>query len=230
MNSGRSGNHRRFGAFLLAATLLHAALLLAPPLRRAAPEPLHGPSVTVRLQATRPPAPEPEATPEPRPETPARPVPSTAPAPGRRVAQPPVAVPPQPAPAPERPAITAYRIISELAAERQRDPLAGLAAAGEPRGGFYAPFGPSLDEALNEPSLQLPFRDTRIYLVDSYDPGVGGSIDRFFDRVTVPFGFQTKNNTRIQCAWILVIAGCSWGDASLYYAGDRARRRGPGAD
>ena len=85
-----------------------------------------------------------------------------------------------------------------------------------------------LEEVLKQPSLQLPFRDTRIDLVDSYDPGFVGGVEKFFDTVTVPFGFTTKNNTRVQCAWILVLAGCAWGDASSYYnAQTRARKRKP---
>jgi hypothetical protein len=138
--------------------------------------------------------------------------------------------PPEPEPAvdePQPPVITAHRIISDLAEARARDPLALLENEPGRQTGFQAPIGRSLDEVLNAPSLQLPFQDRRIYLVDSYAPGIGGSIDRFFDSVTVPFGFQTKNNTRIQCAWILVLAGCAWGDASLFYAADRARKRTP---
>jgi len=81
----------------------------------------------------------------------------------------------------------------------------------------------NLDAVLNEPSLQLPFADTRAYLVDHYDPGFAGSMQRFFDEVTVPFGWTTKNNTRVQCAWILVIAGCSWGHNSLFHKSAKKR-------
>ena len=78
---------------------------------------------------------------------------------------------------------------------------------------------------LNSPSLQLPFADKRIYLVDSYSPGFGGSVERFFDNVTVPFGWTTNNNTRVQCAWVLVFAGCNWGHVSLFHR--EAKRRKP---
>lgn len=93
---------------------------------------------------------------------------------------------------------------------------------------YYARYRPALKQVLNEPSLQLPFRDTRVYLVDSYSAGFGGSVERFFDNVTVPFGWTTKNNTRVQCAWVLVIAGCSWGHNSLFYR--EARKRKSNAD
>lgn len=76
--------------------------------------------------------------------------------------------------------------------------------------------------------LQLPFKDTRIYLVDSYDAGLLGSIERFFDKATVPFGWTTKGATRIQCAWLMVIAGCSWGDKELFYR-KAHRRKDPGS-
>ena len=75
----------------------------------------------------------------------------------------------------------------------------------------------TLEDALNQPVLHLPFRDTRIYEVAYYENGVGGAMDRFWDTVTVPFGFTTKNNTRIQCAWVLIFAGCSWGHKTLFY-------------
>lgn len=212
---------RRFGYFLLAAIGLHAALLLVPAVRHAVLEPLRAPVVQVRLQAAAPPAETPvvetEPPPEPEPEPPpSRPQPAPEPVVRR--------APPAKAPVedkPQPPVISAYRILDDLAEARRRDPLLGV----DTGPAAYAPFRPSLDQVLNEPSLQLPFRDTRIYLVDSYAPGIGGGIDRFFDAVTVPFSFQTKNNTRFECAWILIIAGCAWGDASLFYAADKARKR-----
>jgi hypothetical protein len=228
MNGGKQQS-RRFGAFLLAAIGLHLALLTIPVVREAVLEPLRAPVVQVRLQAATPPAePAPEPVPAPLPEPPAEPPPEPAPEPPPPQPRPePVARQEPPPTAPETeptpPVITAHRILSDLAEARQREPLSGV----ETGPAVYAPFRPSLDQVLNEPSLQLPFRDTRVYLVNSYDPGLVGSIDRFFDTVTVPFSFQTKNNTRIQCAWILILAGCSWGDASLYYAADKARKRPP---
>jgi len=232
MTAGTRQN-RRFGAFLLAVSLLHAALLLIPAVRQGVLQAVPAPVVAIRLQKSAPPTPvaevAPEAVAEPEPVT--RPVPppvaTEPPTPARpeptpRVAE---AAPPPAEPAP--PVITAHRIISDLADARRRDPLAAPQPGPDARPLFRAPIGASLDEVLNEPVLQLPFEDRRIYLVDSYAAGIGGSIDRFFDRVTVPFGFQTKNNLRVQCAWILVIAGCSWGDASLFYAADRARKRVP---
>jgi hypothetical protein len=216
--TGDSRQTRRFGAFLFAVCLLHAALLLLPGVRRTALEAPRAPVVKLRLEAAEPPAAPPPVARQAEPAVPVAPAPE--------------AIVPRALPVetmrdrePETPTVTAHRILSDLAARRERDPLAGLESAAARREGFHSPLGPSLDEVLNEPSLQLPFRDTRIYLVDSYANGPAGSIDRFFDRVSMPFGFQTKNNTRIQCVWILVIAGCAWGDASLFYAADRARKR-----
>lgn len=128
------------------------------------------------------------------------------------------------APLPVRPAVISRILSTQFNLERpQHNPLSvpvsvdkdiqalGLAA--------LAP-----ENTLRTPTpLKLPFEDTRIYLVDSYDAGLGGSIERFFDKATVPFGWTTKGGTRIQCAWLMIIAGCSWGDKELFYR--KARRR-----
>ncbi|MEJ2383526.1 MAG: hypothetical protein P8Y54_03925 [Xanthomonadales bacterium] len=225
--NGDSRQTRRFGIFLLAAGLLHGALLLIPAVRQSVMQAVPAPVVAIRLQkqAPKPPVAEPVSAVEPPPDAAPEPPPPPRPEPVRAVRQ------PEPPPVseaeaePEPPVITAHRILSDLAEARRRDPLAAPETPTEPRALFQAPLGPGLDDVLNEPSLQLPFRDRRIYLVDAYAPGIGGSVDRFFDRVTVPFGFQTKNNTRIQCAWVLIVAGCAWGDASLFYAADKARKR-----
>jgi hypothetical protein len=228
--NGDSRQNRRFGVFLLAAALLHMGLLLIPVVQQTVFRAVPAPVVTVRLQKPAPkperPEVEPVATPEvPPPEIASAPLPPPRPEPEQRVR--PTEPPPVSEPEPEPPVITAHRILSDLAEQRRRNPLTNREPPTEPRALFQAPIGPGLEEVLNEPSLQLPFRDRRIYLVDSYAPGIGGSIDRFFDNVTVPFGFQTKNNTRIQCAWVLILAGCAWGDASLFYAADKARKRVP---
>ena len=90
---------------------------------------------------------------------------------------------------------------------------------------FYVRQRTSLEMALNQPSLQLPFEDARIYLVDSYDAGFMGGMDKFWDTVSVPFGFTTKNNTRVQCVWVLVIAGCGWGHKTLFHRPARHREK-----
>lgn len=82
---------------------------------------------------------------------------------------------------------------------------------------FLIPQRASMDVVLNTPSLQLPFEDRRIYLIDSYSSGLEGSIERFWDRVTLPFGWTTKGGTHFECAWILIVAGCAWGPNELFY-------------
>ena len=47
---GGSRQSRRFGVFLLAASLLHAAVLLIPVVRQAVMEPYLAPTVSIRLQ------------------------------------------------------------------------------------------------------------------------------------------------------------------------------------
>lgn len=90
---------------------------------------------------------------------------------------------------------------------------------------FYPRKRASLETVLNQPSLQLPFEDTRIYLVDFYQGGIIGGMERFWDTVSVPFGFTTRNNTRVQCVWVLVIAGCGWGHKTLFHQPARYRER-----
>ena len=219
----RLAQHRNFTLLLAAVTLLHLLLLLIPVVRPLAPENTPSPTVTIRLSTQ----PQEETAPEPLPEP-------EPPEPPPLEAVEPVELAELPAPEPEplepepaaKPQVNAYRILSDLREKQDSDPLASFVTGDqEDRPDYYVRYQPSVEDVINEPSLQLPFRDTRIYLVDSYDPGFMGDVQRFFDDVTVPFGFTTKNNTRVQCAWILVIAGCSWGDVSYYYASKKARKR-----
>lgn len=214
----------RFRSILVAVTLLHGLMLLIPSVRQAVFQPDTAPVVKVSLKRP-PPPPEPVAEPEPPPLQPVDPV---------ELADLPEPIPepaPEPEPAPAEPAappVTAHRIISSMAEQREKDPLSVL-KAGETteRPDYYVRYRPALEDVLNDPSMQLPFRDTRTYLVDYYDDGFLGGMQKFWDNATVPFGFTTKNNTRVQCAWIIVIVGCGWGDVSMYYAAQKARKRKP---
>ena len=207
-----------------AAVLLHLLLLLVPVIRQTAEVPETQPGICIRLAPqTVVEEPEPLQEPPPEPERiqPAEPI---------ELADLPAPEPePETAPLPEKPPVTAHRILNELREKQENDPLASIVYTDpQDRPDYAALDRPVLEEVLKQPSLQLPFRDTRIYLVDSYDPGFVGGVEKFFDDVTVPFGFTTKNNTRVQCAWILVHASCAWGDASSYYnAQTRARKRKP---
>ena len=217
----------RFGSILVAVTLLHGLMLLIPVVRQAVFEPAPAPVVKVQLKRspiTEPPAPVVEPEPEPPPLQPVEPVELA------DLPEPPPTPEPEPAPTePPPPPVTAHRIISSMAEQREKDPLSVL-DAGKPteQPDYFVRYRPALDDVLNEPSMQLPFRDTRIYVVDYYDEGFLGGMERFWDNVTVPFGFTTKNNTRVQCAWIMVIAGCAWGDASAFYSAQRAKKRKTG--
>ena len=53
----------------------------------------------------------------------------------------------------------------------------------EPLLEWREPETPTIDE--------LPFEDTRIYLVDSYVDGIMGGIDRFWNDVSIPFGYSS---------------------------------------
>ena len=231
MKKHRLAKHRTFTLVLAAVTLLHLLLLLVPVVRQQALEPAPSPSIAIRLSP--PPAqetpPEPLTEPEPDPDPEPIEPPPLEPVEPIELAELPE-TPSEPAKAIEQetPPINAYRILSDLRDKQKADPLASSVTI-DPRQqpDYFVRAQPMLEDVINEPSLQLPFRDTRIYLVDSYDEGFLGGMEKFFDDVTVPFGFTTKNNTRVQCAWILVLAGCSWGDVSYYYARDKARKRKP---
>lgn len=219
----RLAKHRSFTLVFAAVTLLHLLLLLVPVVRQQAFERIPAPSIAIRLSPT----PTQETAPEPLPEPiPFEPPPLEAVEP-IELAELPAADPvPETAQEQEEPQINAYRILSDLREKQEANPLANTPIVDpKEQPDYFVRAQPVLEDVINESSLQLPFRDTRIYLVDSYDPGIEGSMQRFWNKVTVPFGFTTKNNTRVQCAWILVIAGCSWGDVSYYYAKDRARKR-----
>lgn len=88
---------------------------------------------------------------------------------------------------------------------------------------FLYPEQRSMEMALSTPSIQLPFEDRRIYLIDSYSAGINGSIERFWDRVTLPFGWTTKHGTHFECAWVLIIGGCAWGPNAMFQ--QKAKRR-----
>lgn len=225
MKKHHFARHRTFTLVLAGVTLLHLLLLLVPVVRQQALERPPSPSIAIRLSPppTQETPPEPLPQPKPKEPPPLKPVepvelaelPETPPDPAATIKQ-------------ETPQINAYRILSDLRDKQKADPLSSSVTV-DPRQqpDYFVRAQPVLEDVINEPSLQLPFRDTRIYLVDSYDEGFLGGMEKFFDDVTVPFGFTTRNNTRVQCAWILVLAGCSWGDVSYYYAKDRARKRKP---
>ena len=216
----RHHKNRDFLLILALATIAHLLLLLVPVVRQQAIEHVPYPAVSLRL--VKPPAPPPQSKPPERAGPPrlqaVEPV-TLAELP----AEPPETAEPQ---TPAAPRFDAQRVLSDIRERQAQDPLRRIPDS-EPRErpDYFVYERPGLEEVLKEPSLQLPFRDRRVYLLDSYDAGFGGNVQRFFDDVTVPFGFTTKNNTRIQCAWVLILAGCSWGHVSLYQGRDRAIKR-----
>lgn len=59
---------------------------------------------------------------------------------------------------------------------------------------------PFLDESVDKPKLQMRF----------YAEGLDGSIEKFFDKITISKTFTTKYGTKVHCALIGIIAACSW--------------------
>lgn len=218
-------DHRGAGLFFVLAIAVHAALIMVPLTKKMTAGTQELRSVEVRLVTSA----------MPRQETP-----PTEQAPDWRESDVPVLeeLPPMPEKVAPRvgeavqqaPLPDSKRILSsQFDYERSiRQPLFGTAERKADAPDFHFRQKASLETVLNRPSLQLPFEDTRIYLVDHYEDGLMGGIDKFWDRVSVPFGFTTRNNTRVQCVWVLVIAGCGWGHKTLFHQPARYRER-PGS-
>ena len=248
--SFQSPTNRRMATLFVAATLLHAALLLIPK-KQHTPIAVESPLIAIKLKTPEVAEPSPASEPmqpERLPSTNlardnAKPEPVVlTPLPVQPVIAAPIDAQPTTAevsieqPQPASPIVTVEtsdprkrrdQVLSSQFNLELSDPLFKTEYPdGKPDYQVY--LRPGLQEVLNEPSLQLPFADKRIYLIDSYGSGISGDVERFFDTVTVPFGWTTKGNTRIQCVWILIISGCSWGHVSLFEK--KARRRQPDDD
>jgi len=218
-------NNLGFRVFFALAIIVHVVFILVPVTKRMVATVSEQQSVQVRLVS---PTRMVEAEPSPEPQLPVEwrePVPpALEELPPVPVTQPPSAVRTIVAqPAAANPA----RVLSSQFdyEKTRRTALFGSEKQTEDSPDFYVRQRTSLEMALNQPSLQLPFEDTRIYLVDSYDAGFMGGMDKFWDTVSVPFGFTTKNNTRVQCVWVLVFAGCGWGHKTLFHRPARHREK-----
>jgi len=210
-------NNRGLGLFLALAIVMHAAIILVPRTNKTAAPATEHSSLQVQL-VSHPPAVEVEQPLEPKP-----------PVEWREPESPALdELPPAPVTKPQPPAPVVAQQLSSNSARRllsRQFDYEDFVPEPEDRPDFYLRQRTSLEMVLNQPSLQLPFEDTRIYLVDSYADGILGGIDRFWDDVTVPFGFTTKHNTRVQCVWVLVFAGCGWGHKTLFYRPARLREK-----
>ena len=210
-------NNRGLWLFFALAIVVHAVFILALRTKRiAAPTTEHS-SLQVQL-VSHPPALEVEQPLEPEP-----------PVEWRELESPALdELPPAPVTKPQPPAPVVVQQLPSNSARRllsRQFYYEDFVPEPENKPDFYLRQRTSLEMVLNQPSLQLPFADTRIYLVDSYADGILGGIDRFWDDVTVPFGFTTKHNTRVQCVWVLVFAGCGWGHKTLFYRPARLREK-----
>jgi hypothetical protein len=208
-------NNRGLWVFFALAIVVHAVFILAPRPEKMVAQVTERPSVRVQLVAQLQ-AVEVERPPEPVPVV------------ERREPEPPALDELPPTPVSELPVPV---VVQQLPSNNSKRLLSsqfdyeGFVPEPEDRPDFYLRQRTSLEMVLNQPSLQLPLEDSRIYLVDNYDDGIMGGIDRFWDNVSIPFGFTTKNNTRVQCVWVLVIGGCGWGHKSLFYRPARLREK-----
>jgi hypothetical protein len=216
-------NNRSVKVFFGAALAVHTLFVLVPLAEKKKPANAEQMTVQVRLSSPQPPI---EQSPETAPflealRQPGNPILEELPAAPQAVQRQPVIEVVQPATDSTRRVLSSQFDYENSVYE----PLFGVNSPIEEKPDFYVRQRSSLETVLNQPSLQLPFEDTRIYLVDSYDNGFMGGMEKFWDSVSVPFGFTTKNNTRVQCVWVLVIAGCGWGHESLFHRPARLREK-----
>jgi len=214
--------NRSVKVFFGAALAVHTLFVLLPLTEQKRPPNAEQTTVQVRLNSPRPPKEQsPQTAPLEALRQPGNPILEELPAPPQVVLRQPVREVAQPA------SDNTKRVLSsQFDYENSvHEPLFGTNAPMEEMPDFYIRQRSSLETVLNQPSLQLPFLDTRIYLVDSYDNGFMGGMEKFWDSVSVPFGFTTKHNTRVQCVWVLVIAGCGWGHESLFHRPARLREK-----
>ena len=214
----RGQQNRRILVLLIVVTMLHSALLMIPSVREQVVRPLQETLLRVDLKRPPPvqiPTPETEVQTETIESAPAkiaeRPEPAKQPVVVQQHVQPEPGVADTP--------INLEQLISRqfLMEESEREAYLEKLDANVPRADYFVRARPSLDDALNMPVVHLPFRDTRIYEVAYYEEGFGGAVDKFFDTVAVPFGFTTKGNTRVQCVWMLIVAGCVWDNKARFY-------------
>lgn len=221
-------HNRPVTIFFAAAVLLHLSLLLVPVTRELAREWTQTEPIKLRLTA----APRERAVPEPVFEE-AMPVPERLSAreialeaiPEPPVTREPAQTDPQDNTPTQLPPMLQQRIISSqfLLEQDARQTYLDAIDALEQRPDYFSRDQASLYDVLNEPVLQLPFKDTRIYEVAYYEAGFNGAVDKFWDTVSVPFGFTTKNNMRVQCVWVLILAGCAWDHKTVFHR--EAKRR-----
>lgn len=224
MSARVSQNHRMVG-LLVVVTMLHSALLLIPSVREQIVEPLEHTLLRVELKQPQRIA-VPAVEPPPGIVEPVPPKISELPAPPATRSL--VQQQAEPAEDSSEPLVNPRQLISRqfLMEQSERGAYLETLDAMLPVEDYFARARRSLNEVLNAPIAQLPFRDSRIYEVAYYDDGFEGAVDKFFDTVTVPFGFTTKGNTRIQCAWVLIVAGCAWDNKARFYRAAKKRRAG----
>lgn len=75
---------------------------------------------------------------------------------------------------------------------------------------FSRPIGQNMITMLEQPMPELPFAYTPGLVHFSYDPGVRGELQRFWDVITPEFGWRTDNGTEFKCIMVLVIFACGW--------------------
>lgn len=80
----------------------------------------------------------------------------------------------------------------------------------DPQKEFHIPVRQDMISMLDQPMPEVPFAYTPGLVRFAYDPGVKGNLQRFWDVITPEFGWRTKNGTKVECVWLLVIAACGW--------------------
>jgi hypothetical protein len=222
----RTGRPISLWLALLAALVLHIAILLLPATKRLSPDHRDISQIEVQLivpELPEPAPPEPEAIPETPPETPRAVVevqPETTPV----EPQPPMlsatAPPPEIPRSPEEMTAAEQKSLSKTILTRQfisekpvTEELFGRPYwpdSTEPQREFHYPVRPDLLAMLDQPMPELPFAYTPGLVRFAYDPGVRGDLQRFWDVITPEFGWRTRYGTEVRCIYVLVIVACGW--------------------
>ena len=218
----RTGGKSGIWLALAVALGLHAIFLLLPISRqnidsRETYSQLELQLITPAPPALAPPVPmqEPETVPPP-----ADPIPETK---DSIAIKPPEPVPPEtmathrsreteaePELAPQTSTILARQFITEKSVADQLFGMPLEQKGSETQKDFHYPARPNMLSMLDRPMQELPFEYTPGLVRFSYDPGVKGDLQRFWDVITPEFGWRTRNGTEFKCIWILIIGGCGW--------------------
>lgn len=108
-----------------------------------------------------------------------------------------------------KPAVNAVDVMQMIQNRTSIEVPAAFQTRTQPATDFYIPKQeienwladiPFLDESVDKPQLEMRF----------YAEGIEGSVEKFFDKITLSKTFTTQYGTQIECALVGVLAVCGW--------------------